>query len=82
MPTHMLCQEIYLKNHDLVYAYAFLNANFQLSILHNIDAVIKLPRTEDVFTFVQLHKKHVLAQFQEKRLLKVTKDPAAKKTEY
>lgn len=56
-----------------------MNANFQPAILHNVDAVIQLPGTKDVFTFMQLHKKHVLAQFQEKRLLKVAKDPAGEK---
>lgn len=74
--------QIDLENHGSVYSYTFLNANFQLAILHNVDAVIQLPRTKDVFTFMQLHKKHVLAQFQEKRFLKVAKDPAGKKMRY
>lgn len=60
-------------------SYTFLDANFQFSILHHVDAVVQLPRTEDVLAFVQLHKEHVLAQLQEQGLLKVPKDPAAKK---
>lgn len=55
-----------------------MNANFQLAILYNVDAVIQLPWTEDVFSFMQLQKKHVLAQFQEERLFKVTKNPSGK----
>lgn len=79
MRAYMLCQVIYFKNHRPVCSYTLLNADFQLAILHHVDAVIQLPRAEDVFTFMQLHKEHVLAQFQEKRLLKVAKDPAGKK---
>lgn len=79
MPTHMLCQQIDLEKR--VYSYALLDADFQPAVLHHVDAVVQLPGPDDVFTFVQLHKEHVLAQLQEKRLLKVAKDPAGKKTQ-
>lgn len=59
--------------------YTLLDADFQLSILHHVDAVVGLPGTEDVLALVQLHKEHVFAQLQEQGLLKVPQDPAAKK---
>lgn len=75
----MLRQQIYLESHRSARPYTFLNANFQLAVLHHVDAVIQLPRPEDAFAFMQLHKNHVLAQLQEKGFLKVAKDPAGKK---
>lgn len=79
MPACLLCQQISLRKCRAVGSYTFLDANFQLSILHHVDAVVQLPWTEDVLALMQLHKEHVLAQLQEQGLLKVPKDPAAKK---
>lgn len=61
-------------------AHRVLHADLQPPILHHIDAVVQLPRPEDVLPFQKLHKDHVFAKFQEQRLLKVTQDPTEIRT--
>lgn len=56
-------------------AHRLLEADFKLSILHHVDAVVQLSRAEDVLPFVQLDEDHVLAQLQEEGLLKMPKNP-------
>ena len=59
----------------LAQSYVLVDAEFQTSILDNVDAVVVVARPEQPLPLLQLHKDHVTTQLQEQRLFKVAQHP-------
>lgn len=60
------------------FTYRSSKAQLQFSILHHVDAVVRLTWPENILPLLVLLKHHVLTQLQEKGLLKVTQHTAMK----
>lgn len=52
-----------------------MDAQLQSSILNHVNTVIRVTRSEESFSLVQLDQHHVTTQLQENRLLEVTEHP-------
>lgn len=56
-------------------SYALVDAQLQASILHHVNAVVGVARSEEPLPLVQLDQHHVTAELQEDGLLKVAQYP-------